>query len=422
MSPSIAAWGDSLTYGNEDGTGVSYPGVVSSLLGAPVYNGGVGGQNCAEIQADFFAGTGELNDLTLIWAGRNDVPGGTTSTVLACIQTMVAALPVPKRFLVLSVLNSGAEPAGSPNYDAIIKLNGSLAAAFPSNYLDVRSMLVAKYNPALAQDAIDNANDAPPTSLRFDILHLNAAGYTDVAGWVAAWIQSHGGVTGSLAQLASGGLWNTTITLVNTSSMPTEVLLNFFDNNGGSLSLPLVFPQTSSAPVQAASLDETIAAGGELTIQTAGSASQPTQEGWAQFLSNGAIAGSAVLVWPTAAGPQATALQFETRDPAAFVLWFDNTGGNATGMAVANLTNQAVTVPVILLDDAGASLGTSSLSLPAYGHESFMLADPDFGYYPVTAGKRGTMEFDTPPGGQISTMGISAAPGGAITNIPVVAK
>jgi hypothetical protein len=38
------------------------------------------------------------------------------------------------------------------------------------------------------------------------------------------------------------------------------------------------------------------------------------------------------------------------------------------------------------------------------------------------AGKRGTVEFDTPADGQISVLGLHATPTGAITTIPVLAK
>ena len=225
---------------------------------------------------------------------------------------------------------------------------------------------------------------------------------------------------GSMAQLASGGLWNTTITLVNTGSTAAEVVLNFFDDNGNALLLPLTFPQTSStAPVLASTLDQTIGAGAELVIQIAGTASQATQEGWAQLLANGNIGGSAVFGWTTAAGTQEAVAPIETRNPGAFVLPFDYTGGYATGVALANVSNQAVSVPVILRDDTGASLGAAAaISLPAHSHTSFMLAGSD----PVVTGKRGTMELDTPPGGQISALGIRATPGGAIASVPVLAK
>ena len=40
----------------------------------------------------------------------------------------------------------------------------------------------------------------------------------------------------------------------------------------------------------------------------------------------------------------------------------------------------------------------------------------------MTANKRGTIEFDTPPGGQISALGIRFTPAGAFTTIPVLAN
>jgi hypothetical protein len=101
------------------------------------------------------------------------------------------------------------------------------------------------------------------------------------------------------------------------------------------------------------------------------------------------------------------------------VLPFDNTGGYTTGIALANLTNQAASIPVVLRDDTGASLGTAApIALAANAHNSFTLANT----YPAIAGKRGTIELDTPAGGQIGALGIRATPQDAITTVPVLAK
>jgi hypothetical protein len=190
---------------------------------------------------------------------------------------------------------------------------------------------------------------------------------------------------GSLAQVASGGVWNTTITLVNTSTTAAQVSLNFYDDNGNALPLPVVYPLTTSiTPVSASMLSQTIGAEAQLVIETAGTVSQATTEGWAQLTASGG-----------------------------------NVGGYSTGVALTNLSNQAVSVPVILRDGTGASLGTAAaINLPAYAHTSFMLATN----YPAVAGKLGTVELDTPSGGQISALGIRATPGGAITTVPVLAK
>ena len=45
----------------------------------------------------------------------------------------------------------------------------------------IRTALVAAYNPINAQDVADHANDVTPSSLRSDKIHLNDAGYQFVA-------------------------------------------------------------------------------------------------------------------------------------------------------------------------------------------------------------------------------------------------
>ena len=226
-------------------------------------------------------------------------------------------------------------------------------------------------------------------------------------------------LVGSMAQLATGAGWNTTITLLNTGAA-AEAVLNFYDDNGNPLALPLTLPGATGAPLVASTLDQPIGAGAQLTIQTVGTASQANVEGWAQLLTTGGnVGGSAVFAWTTPAGAQEVGAPVEVRNPSAFVLPFDYTGGYQTGVAVANLSNQAVSIPVVLTDNTGASLGpAAAINLAAYGHISFMLA----GTYPAVAGTMGALEMDTPAGAQISAMGIRASPGGAFTSVPVLAK
>ena len=87
-----------------------------------------------------------------------------------------------------------------------------------------------------------------------------------------------------------------------------------------------------------------------------------------------------------------------------------------TGLALANVSSTAANVPVVLRDDTGASLGAATINLAAQGHTSFVLTD----VYSFAAGKRGTMEFNTPPGAQISVPGLRATPTGAVTTIPIL--
>ena len=110
----------------------------------------------------------------------------------------------------------------------------------------------------------------------------------------------------------------------------------------------------------------------------------------------------------------------ETRNANSYLLSFDNTNGIALGVAVDNVATSAGNVGVIVRDDKGALLTTGSLAISAnLGHSSFVLATQ----YPVTDGIRGTVEFDTPPGGQISVLGIRfTPPNNALTTIPALAN
>jgi hypothetical protein len=81
------------------------------------------------------------------------------------------------------------------------------------------------------------------------------------------------------------------------------------------------------------------------------------------------------------------------------------------------LGGQAANASFIIRDDAGAQIANGSISLAALGHTAFTLSVQ----YPVTAGKRGTMELFTPAGGQISVMAMRSN-GNAFTSIPVIAR
>ena len=81
---------------------------------------------------------------------------------------------------------------------------------------------------------------------------------------------------GSMAQIASAGLWKTTITIVNNGTTGAQVHINFYDDTGNPLSLPLTFPQTSTVPQPpATSLDRMLNAGATLLVETTGPDNQP---------------------------------------------------------------------------------------------------------------------------------------------------
>jgi len=61
---------------------------------------------------------------------------------------------------------------------------------------------------------------------------------------------------------------------------------------------------------------------------------------------------------------------------------------------------------------------SNTIPIQALAHLSFQL-DTRF---PVTALRRGTVEFVTPAGGQISVLGIRFNPAGTFSTVPPIAK
>jgi photosystem II stability/assembly factor-like uncharacterized protein len=223
---------------------------------------------------------------------------------------------------------------------------------------------------------------------------------------------------GSMPHLAAEGGWNTTFTLVNKSSASVQTRPNLFGYDGSPLALPLTFPQLppTAGSLLGASVDRTLAANASLIVQASGPASVPYLEGSAQLAATGAIDGFEIFHYdPTT---QEAVVPLETRNASSYLLAFDNTD-SVVGVALANVSSQAANIPVVIRDDTGTQIGTGSISLNGNGHKSFVLSTQ----FPATANIRGTVEFDTPSGGQISALGIRfTPPNNAMTTIPTLAN
>jgi hypothetical protein len=225
---------------------------------------------------------------------------------------------------------------------------------------------------------------------------------------------------GSLAQIASEGTWDLTLTAINLGASSATARFSFLDNNGNPQALPLTFPQSAPAagPELAATLDRTLNPNAQIVMESTGPDSAATLVGSGQLLSNGNVTGFGVFSNPKLHWNAVVPL--ETRTASRYILAFDNTAPLTTGVAVANLAAQAQNVAVIIRDDAGTQIGNPTIPLVALGHTSFMLNDTQLGF-PVTNNKRGTIEFDMPPGGQLSVLGLRVN-GAALTTLPVLAN
>jgi len=231
---------------------------------------------------------------------------------------------------------------------------------------------------------------------------------------------------GTMPQVVSGGnQWTTTFTLLNTGTGEAQVSLNFFDGNGNPLQLPLTFPQ--GAPNQTtASYSNSMAAGAGLVIQTAG-LSNPLSVGWAELLSNGQVSGFAVFTDTVSSTQQQQAVApLASQNLPAYLLWYDNTNGFSTGVALANASAQPANVAVVLRDSNGVLLSTQTISMPAMGHISLSLAQPSTWpantTFAATQNARGTLEIDTPANGLVSVLALAFNPAFAFTSISPVAK
>ena len=142
------------------------------------------------------------------------------------------------------------------------------------------------------------------------------------------------------------------------------------------------------------------------------------QTGWAQLLSSGGVSGFAVFRQTVPSGQHEAVVPVETRNAGSYILSFDNTAGFVTGVAMANTAAQGAVIGVTIRDDNGVVLQSNSVALSALGHTSF---DMTF-RFPVTAQRRGTVEFQTPAGGGISVLGIRFNPAGTFSTVPPLTR
>jgi hypothetical protein len=256
--------------------------------------------------------------------------------------------------------------------------------------------------------------DAPdfPTPGHVSVLGIRYTGGTLTTIPILANVGTSGGL---LAHLASGDGWQTTFALVNTGTTAASATLNFFADTGAPQMVPLTILETGDSST-ASSITQTIAPNASVWIQTSASATGALLTGSAQLATSGDISGYAIFRYNL--NGQEAVVPLESRDSNSYLLAFDNKNSTATGIAVSIASSQSANVPVVIRDDAGNQLQIGTIPLNANGHFSQVLAT----LFPITAGIRGTLEFDTPTGTEISVLGIRSPPTLTFTTLPPLAK
>lgn len=227
-------------------------------------------------------------------------------------------------------------------------------------------------------------------------------------------------VSSSVSQIASGGGWKTTLTVVNLLPAQNTVGLRFRGDDGGPLALPLIITQQGiSQPAMASSVDRTIEPGAQLLIESEAPSASATLVGWVEVISSGPVAGFAIFRQRGQNGRDSEGTApLETSRSSSLMLPFDSTTGFSTGVALVNSTNQAVIVTATIRDDSGAQIGLQAVALPAMGHTSFAVTDR----FSTTSGRRGIIEFQNTAGGAIAGLGLRFSSFGSFTSVPVTVR
>jgi hypothetical protein len=219
--------------------------------------------------------------------------------------------------------------------------------------------------------------------------------------------------SGTMSQLAVGDGWSTTVEVINTTAAPAQAQLTFSASNGKPLTLPLSYAGTTVSDSQ---LQQVLAPNARLVVNIAGSTSAPVQIGSAHLASSPGVSG--FIRYSYAPSGQDAIVPLETRQAASYVFPFDDTGGAATGVAVANSSATAATIPVIIYDPTGAQIAIDAVTLPAHGQTAFVLG----ARIAAAVNSKGSARFNTPAGGAISVLGLRFPSSGAFTTIPVIAQ
>jgi hypothetical protein len=223
--------------------------------------------------------------------------------------------------------------------------------------------------------------------------------------------------TGSFGQIAYGGSWQTTFTLINLNTTVATVTLSFFDDNGAALSAPVL--NSGFTPVYTFA----IPAGGTQDVVLS-SSDRTTTQGWASMSTTGNVRGQASFRFLLPSGTLSEAvvplsspallgclLPIFTPDPVT-LLPFDDTGQYVTSLAFANISTTPRAYVLEFYDQSGNLVVTDTLALSSKQHTAFVSVKT----YPDLAGKKGVLKIHSSTA-NLTVLGLLSNSTGAITTI-----
>ena len=218
--------------------------------------------------------------------------------------------------------------------------------------------------------------------------------------------------------IATGGGWETVVVIVNMSATPVDFTASFYDEAGAPMQV--TFSEFPSGTITTTSaIDGHLGSEGSFNFSLF-DATPNTQVGWVLLdydTTSHRIGGYAAFRYRAGGVINEGLVPISGYDDTRFYMSFDNIEGFATGIALANPSQNPNVVTIEALDLDGNLITTGHLTLPAGGHHSFVLADS----FPVLAGRTGTLYVSSNQT-MLSAVGIrmNVAGGYTFTSIPVM--
>lgn len=197
-------------------------------------------------------------------------------------------------------------------------------------------------------------------------------------------------------QFVDGSGWSTTITLTNLDTKRVKTTVYFFTETGTDMTVTINGVGTARAA------DVTLDRYASLSFNTAGTAPS-LQVGWAYLVSGSPDFEAVVPV----------VNEFENH----FILLYDNTNSYVTALALANPDITPITANFTIRGENPTVLDNQKLTLGKFAHTAGTLPD----MFPITAGRRGTLEI-TATGFGVGVVGLRFNPGGAFTSFNVLSN
>ncbi len=228
------------------------------------------------------------------------------------------------------------------------------------------------------------------------------------------------GQQGTFGQIAFGGSWQTTFTLMNMSSAnPADVTLSFFGDDGSPLNAPVqgagnVSTYMFTLPPSGAQ-NVVLSTSDSQTVQgwASMSASGATVRGQGSFrflLQNGTI--SEAVVPLSIPGTPGCIFPIPPPPDPVILVPFDNTAGYVTSIALANTKSSDLSIAIEFDDQSNHQVVTDTLTLPAMQHTAFVSTQK----YQALPGTKGILRIHASTA-QLTVLGLLSNPTGAVTTI-----